>query len=149
MKSNRDIIWDTIDYMKRKTINPSDPSLVDITENHWKNFTPQKREFFRSLLLVNKLISLDEINHWKFKLTAEAITGNKKDYNDKGILIKDKELRKQVKIALMVAVVSVTMGAILSPIPQIIQKVWPDKPTEKILFLPKIQIVRDTICLKK
>jgi len=149
MKSNREVIWDAIAYMKYKTSEPDSSPLVDLTTDFWVSFTLEQRQFYRALLLKNGLIHLNETNFWEFKLTADALTNGREDYTEKGVLKKDKELWRQVKIGIAVAIVSVVLGAILSPIQQLFQKQPPNKIHTKILILPKIQIVHDTIYLKK
>ncbi|HEY2583961.1 MAG TPA: hypothetical protein VGI43_19285 [Mucilaginibacter sp.] len=141
------IIWDTIKYIEN---NSPKSGYIDITNTHWKQYKKEDKIHLRKLLVKNKLVRLGDNAQWSFQLTGEAMVAEESDFQDNGILkIDDSEFRKQRRISFQGVLLGALLGLLLSPLTTKLTELISPKHHSKIVILPKIQVVHDTVYLPK
>lgn len=84
MKSNKELILETIEYLRPKS------GHVNVVDTIWNNLKldSEQKEHQRKLLLKGELINLGE-DQWSMKLTAKGLLLKESQLNENGFLIED------------------------------------------------------------
>jgi len=86
MTNDKKAVWDSIVHLRNETIDGNE-THIDLRDNLWANYSPDKRVRIRALLLSNGLISFkNEGSQWAFQLTADGILAKQRQFRRDGLV---------------------------------------------------------------
>jgi hypothetical protein len=145
-KTDKQLVWETLKYIEAHTIEPGQDFVI-LRETVWKDYTQEQVVRIRGIMLRDGIIQ----NHgtgYAFKLTPIGMVLKENDLNDDGT-IKVKSSNKQYWLAFITTIAGVILGASASYIQDRAKEQFQLKHPMPILYRPTIQIVHDTIWIKK
>jgi hypothetical protein len=141
-RTDKQLVWEALKRIEEHTLSPGNNFLI-LVEDIWKDWSNEDKLRIRGLLLTNGLIHLYGNYQWAFQLTAAGMVLKESDLQRNGILKKKRspELIRGLIIAAISALLGLATGTI--------QAKYLSDNQSKMIVLPKIQIIHDTIWAKK
>lgn len=146
-KTDKQLVWESIKAIEEHTLNFYNNFKI-LSEHDWKNWTDEDKLRIRGLLLTNGLVEIIGNSQWAFRLTPIAMVLKERDLKANGT-IKKKHPNKQFWLGVTAALIGAVTSTGLSAILEVWKARHPKEPQSKTIVLPKIQIVHDTVWLKK
>lgn len=86
MNNDKKAVWDSIEYLRTHS-NGDEDIYIDLRDNVWIKYSPEKRIRIRALLLSNKLVGhKNQDSQWAFQLTVDGILAKKSHLRRDGLI---------------------------------------------------------------
>lgn len=147
-KTDKQLVWEALKRIEDWTAEINRQQFLIMPEDIWENYPKEVQLRLRALMLNDGLIQIIGNNQWAFQLTPSGMMLKLKELKRDGSL-KNKKSYKQFWLG----VLATGLGAVLSTVLSAGLEVWkaqrPQNNLSKTIVLPKIQLVHDTVYLKK